>query len=97
MRVLSLSLAVLILSSCASNASVPIAAPMKSTNVAISARVMGQTLELPGILHQPPGDGPYPGVVMLSGHGGWPERSQRRPPGVLGTQTGSMGVCGSTG
>jgi len=44
---------------------------MKSTNVLISARVMGQALELPGILHQPLGDGPYPAVVMLSGHGGW--------------------------
>jgi dienelactone hydrolase len=71
MRVLILSLAVLIISSCASNAPVPTTVPIKSTNVDISARELGQTLQLPGILHQPPGDGPYPAVVMLSGHGGW--------------------------
>ena len=71
MRNLALPLAILIIGSCASNAPVPTAVPMKSTNVAISAREMGETLELPGILHQPPGDGPYPAVVMLSGYGGW--------------------------
>lgn len=69
--ILPLSLAVLVISSCASNAPVPASVPMKSTNLSISARVMGRVLELPGILHQPLGDGPYPAVVMLSGHGGW--------------------------
>jgi dienelactone hydrolase len=71
MRVLTLSLTVLIISSCSSDPPVPTSVPVKSTNVAISTRVMGQALELPGILHQPIGDGPYPAVVMLSGHGGW--------------------------
>ena len=71
MRVLTLSLAILIASSSASNAQVPAPAAMKSTDVAISARVMGQELKLPGILHRPLGQGPYPAVVMLSGHGGW--------------------------
>jgi dienelactone hydrolase len=71
MRVLTLSLAVLIISSCASNAPVPTAVPMKSTNVTISARELGQTLQLPGVLHQPLGDGPFPAIVMLSGYGGW--------------------------
>lgn len=70
-RILALSLTVLVISSCASTGPVPASVPMKSTNVAISARVMGRALELPGILHQPLGDGPYPAVVMLSGHGGW--------------------------
>jgi dienelactone hydrolase len=71
MRILGLSVAILIISSCASGAPVPTTVPMKSTKVSISAREMGQTLELPGILYQPPGGGPYPAVVMLSGYGGW--------------------------
>jgi dienelactone hydrolase len=70
-RNLALALAILIIGSCASNSHVPTAVSMKSTNVTISAREIGQTLELPGILHQPSGDGPYPAVVMLSGYGGW--------------------------
>jgi dienelactone hydrolase len=71
MRNLAIPLAILIITSCGSNAPVPTAAPMQSTNVTISTREMGQTIELPGILHQPPGVGRYPAVVMLSGYGGW--------------------------
>lgn len=71
MKNLALPFAILIIGSCASNAPVQTAVPMESTSVAISARAMGQTLELPGILHRPLGHGPCPAVVMLSGYGGW--------------------------
>ncbi len=71
MRVLSFILMVLIFSSCSSDPPVPTSVPVKSTNVTISTQMMGQALELPGILHQPTGEGPYPAVVMLGGHGGW--------------------------
>jgi len=71
MRNLALPLALLIICSCASKAPAPTAVSMKSTSVAIPARELSETLELPGILHQPPGDGRYPAVVMLSGYGGW--------------------------
>ena len=71
MRNLALLLAILVIGSCVSNAPGPAAVPMKSTNVAMLTQENGRTLELPGILHRPPGDGPYPAVVMLSGYGGW--------------------------
>ena len=64
MKSLVVSLAVLIVGSTILGAQAPTQVQMKSTTVAIPARVMDQELELPGILHQPLGRGPYPAVVM---------------------------------
>jgi dienelactone hydrolase len=41
-------------------------------NVTISAQSMtGEKLQLPGVLHKPSGDGPFPAVVMLCGCAGY--------------------------
>jgi dienelactone hydrolase len=46
-------------------------AAIQAQNVTIPAQSMGEKLQLPGVLHKPNGDGPFPAVVMLCGCPGY--------------------------
>lgn len=50
---------------------VPVGPAIAAEDVAIPRLETGKQLQLPGILHKPSDDGPFPAVVMLVGCGGY--------------------------